>query len=144
MSVEKRFVVLIVDDDADDVFLARAAAQQAGIPVELISVENGEELYAYLGQKGRYAGVRRPDLILLDLNMPVVDGRQVLQELKKVNGEYRGIPIVVLTTSGSPDDVERCYAAGANSYMVKSADFNQLKSAMDNLLKYWFVTVYHP
>lgn len=144
MTVEKRFVVLIVDDDADDVFLARAAAQQAGIPVELISVENGEELYAYLGQQGRYAGVRVPDLILLDLNMPVVDGRQVLQELKKPGGEFRSIPIVVLTTSGSPDDVKRCYDAGANSYMVKSADFNQLKGAMDNLLKYWFVTVYHP
>ncbi|ABD79925.1 response regulator [Saccharophagus degradans] len=144
MSVDKRFVVLIVDDDADDVFLARAAAQQAGIPVELISVENGDELYGFLNQKGRYAGVRRPDLILLDLNMPVIDGRQVLQELKQPDGEFRSIPIVVHTTSGSPDDVKFCYEAGANSYLVKSADFNQLKSAMDNLLKYWFVTVYHP
>lgn len=94
MSVDKRFVVLIVDDDADDVFLARAAAQQAGIPVELISVENGDELYGFLNQKGRYAGVRRPDLILLDLNMPVIDGRQVLQELKQPDGEFRSIPIV--------------------------------------------------
>src|SRR5690606_28187333 len=106
---------LLADDDADDREFARAAWSQSGSQHELVFVEDGEELLRYLRQEGPYAGRPLPALVLLDLNMPRLDGREVLRELRD-DPELRRVPVVVLTTSSDPEDVALAYDLGARSY----------------------------
>jgi CheY-like chemotaxis protein len=138
--------ILMADDDADDRQLTREALEDARLINDIRFVENGEELLEYLRRQGRYsppAEAPRPGLILLDLNMPRKDGRTVLKEIKQ-DPDLRRIPVVVLTTSKSDEDVYRSYDLGVNSYIVKPVTFDALVDVLQTLEKYWFEIVELP
>jgi len=139
------FVILMADDDAEDCLLVRDAVEETGLPHLLRFVADGEELLEYLNRQGQYVDGRapRPDLILLDLNMPKKDGREVLRQLKSDPG-LRPIPVVVLTTSASEDDVAYCYEMGASSFVSKPATFRAWIDVVRNLCSYWFKLVTLP
>jgi CheY-like chemotaxis protein len=138
--------ILMADDDADDRQLTREALEDARLINDIRFVENGEELLDYLRRQGKYAPpaeTPRPGLILLDLNMPRKDGRTVLKELKQ-DPDLRTIPVVVLTTSKSDEDIYRSYDLGVNSYIVKPVTFEALVDILQTLEKYWFEIVELP
>lgn len=138
--------ILMADDDADDRQLTREALEDARLINDIRFVENGEELLDYLRRQGKYAPPTespRPGLILLDLNMPRKDGRTVLKELKQ-DPDLRTIPVVVLTTSKSDEDIYRSYDLGVNSYIVKPVTFEALVDILQTLEKYWFEIVELP
>lgn len=138
--------ILMADDDADDRQLTREALEDARLINDIRFVEHGEELLDYLRRSGKYAppaDAPRPGLILLDLNMPRKDGRVVLKELKQ-DPDLRAIPVVVLTTSKSDEDVYRSYDLGVNSYIVKPVTFEALVDILQTLEKYWFEIVELP
>jgi CheY-like chemotaxis protein len=116
--------VLLVEDDAGDVLLIREAFEHNTVPNTLEVVSDGVEAIAYLRRQGQYVNARRPDLILLDLNLPRKDGREVLAEIKQDPGLLR-IPVVVLTTSMAEEDVLRSYDLHANAYVTKPVDFDR-------------------
>lgn len=116
--------VLLVEDDPGDVLMTREAFAGAALTTNLHVVGDGEQALRFLRREGEYAAAPTPALILLDLNLPKVDGRQVLQVVKS-DRELQRIPIVVLTTSGAADDVLRSYALHANAYVTKPVDFDQ-------------------
>ena len=116
--------VLLVEDDPGDVLMTREAFADYKIHNELHVVDDGEQAMAFLRQEGDFAGRPRPDLVLLDLNLPRMDGREVLQAIK-TDPELASIPVVVLTTSESEDDVLRSYSLHANAYVTKPVDFTR-------------------
>jgi CheY-like chemotaxis protein len=142
----KPYVILMVDDDAEDCLLVRDALQEIRLEQDLRFVRDGEELFDYLYQRGEYENKRmapRPDMILLDLKMPKMDGREVLRAMKS-NPQFRRIPVVALTTSMSEDDVAFSYDMGVNSYVTKPVTFRALVDIMTVLSKYWFEVVELP
>lgn len=144
ISSFKGKVILMAEDDADDRLLARDALAECGLGEDLRFVENGEELLDYLLQRGKYdAQTPRPGLILLDLNMPVKDGREVLQEIKN-NTALRRIPVVVLTTSRADTDIDRIYNLGANSFITKPVRYDSLVQVMRAISNYWLKIVELP
>jgi CheY-like chemotaxis protein len=116
--------VLLVEDDPGDVLMTQEAFTEHKVRNNLTVVNDGVEALAYLRREGIYAGATRPDLILLDLNLPRKDGREVLAEIK-ADPDLRLIPVVVLTTSGAHDDVVGSYRLHANAYVTKPVDFEQ-------------------
>jgi CheY-like chemotaxis protein len=116
--------VLLVEDDPGDVLMTREAFEEHKIGNTLNVVSDGVEALAYLRREGQFAGAVRPDLILLDLNLPRRDGRQVLEEIKS-DEDLRKIPVVVLTTSQLDEDILRSYQLYANAYVTKPVDFEQ-------------------
>ena len=142
----KQNVIVMAEDDADDRLLVKDALQECKWDVDMRFVDNGEDLLDYLLRRGKYAqasNAPRPGLILLDLNMPRKDGREVLREIK-ASPELRRIPVVVLTTSRADTDIERIYELGANSFISKPVQFEGLVSLMQLLGRYWFDTVALP
>jgi CheY-like chemotaxis protein len=140
----KRKVILMAEDDADDRLLAKDALAECGLADDLRFVENGEELLDFLLQRGKYdAQTPRPGLILLDLNMPVKDGREVLKEIKS-NPALRQIPVIVLTTSRADTDIDGTYLLGANSYVTKPVRYESLVEVMRAICQYWLKTVELP
>jgi CheY-like chemotaxis protein len=139
--------ILICDDDEDDRMLTRHALEQAHISNSLQFVEDGEQLLDYLYQRGAYAGetgkAPRPGLILLDLNMPKMDGREALKVIKE-DKTLRDIPVVVLTTSQLDADIARSYQLGVNSFITKPVTFSGLVDAMSVLGRYWLEIVELP
>jgi CheY-like chemotaxis protein len=138
--------ILMADDDADDRQLTREALEDARLINDIRFVEHGDELLDYLRHQGKYAApaqAPRPGLILLDLNMPRKDGRTVLKEIKQ-DPDLRSIPVVVLTTSKSDEDIYRSYDLGVNSYIVKPVTFEALVDTLQTLEKYWFEIVELP
>ncbi len=138
--------ILVADDDADDRLMIKDALQENRLANDLRFVEDGEELMEYLHHRGRYMGSgksTRPGLILLDLNMPRMDGREALKEIK-CDPQLRGIPIVVLTTSKAEEDVFRTYNLGVNSFITKPVTFDALVSITRDLGRYWFEIVELP
>jgi CheY-like chemotaxis protein len=139
--------ILICDDDEDDRMLTQQALEDAHISNELRFVEDGEQLLDYLYQRGQFAGetgkAPRPGLILLDLNMPKMDGREALQRIKS-DATLIEIPVVVLTTSGLDADVIRSYRLGVNSFITKPVTFSGLVEAMNVLGRYWLEIVELP
>ncbi len=139
--------ILICDDDEDDRMLTQQALQEAHIANDLKFVEDGEELLDYLHQRGKYGGesglAPRPGLILLDLNMPKMDGRSALA-LIKADADLKEIPVVVLSTSSLDEDVVRSYKLGVNSFITKPVTFTGLVEAMHVLGKYWLEIVELP
>jgi CheY-like chemotaxis protein len=119
--------VLLVEDDPGDVLLIQEAFEFNKVHNNLNIVRDGEQALAYLRREGDYAGAARPDLVLLDLNLPRKDGREVLQEVKS-DEVLRTIPIVVLTTSEAEEDVLRSYQLHANAYVTKPVDFDRFVS----------------
>lgn len=138
--------ILLVEDNPDDVELTRIAFAEAKIANQLHVVGNGAEALDYLFARGDYAGRdgghEQPSLVLLDLNMPRMDGREVLQAIR-ADASTRSLPVVVLTTSTEPFDVEACYSLGANSYIRKPVDFGQFMWAVKQVGMYWLV-LNHP
>jgi len=139
--------ILICDDDDDDRALTRQALEDAHISNDLRFVEDGEQLLDYLYQRGEYSGetgaAPRPGLILLDLNMPKMDGREALQRIKE-DPTLVDIPIVILTTSGLDLDIIRSYQLGVNSFITKPVTFSGLVDAMNVLGRYWLEIVELP
>jgi CheY-like chemotaxis protein len=115
--------LLLVEDDPGDVLMTREALSEAKVLHHLHVVDNGESAMAFLGQHGEYADAPRPDLIFLDLNLPRLDGREVLG-LIKADPVLRSIPVVILTTSNAEEDVLKSYNLHANAYVTKPVDFN--------------------
>lgn len=139
-------VILLADDDEEDRMLARDALAEGRLTNALYSVTDGEDLLDYLKRRGKYAppaDAPRPGLILLDLNMPKMDGREALREIK-ADPELRQIPIVVLTTSKADEDIYRSYDSGASSFISKPVTFAGLVDLMKGLERYWFEIVDHP
>jgi two-component system response regulator len=131
--------ILIAEDDADDRFLLQTAFEEKGYHDKLEFVENGIELIAYLDERQQANGRQYPKFILLDLNMPKKDGREVLKELKE-HEVYRKIPIVIFTTTRNENEIRRCYEMGANTYIVKPASFNDLLNTIEQIRSYWLNT----
>ncbi|MFD0739701.1 response regulator [Lysobacter koreensis] len=137
--------ILLVEDNPDDVELTRLAFNEAKIANNLVVVGDGAQALDYLFARGAYAD-RSPDdlpsIVLLDLNLPKVDGREVLQAIRS-HEATRTLPVVVLTTSAEPFDVEASYALGVNSYIQKPVDFEQFVWAVKQVGLYWLV-LNHP
>ena len=142
----KTITLLLAEDDPDDRMLVRQALEKCRIANNLMVVEDGEDLMDYLHRRGRYADPKdspRPGLILLDLNMPRKDGREALREIKS-DHRLRDIPIIILTTSKTDEDVVRSYNLGVNSYIAKPVTFSALVGIMQAIGKYWFKIVELP
>jgi CheY-like chemotaxis protein len=135
--------ILMADDDAEDRMLTEEAFRESRLSNDLRFVENGVELLDYLNRRNGYADAPRPGLILLDLNMPKMDGREALHEMKKVP-RIRRIPVVVLTTSESEEDILRTYELGVSSYITKPVTFEGLVQVTRDLSHYWFEIVELP
>ncbi len=138
--------ILMAEDDPDDRLLTREALVENRLLNGLLFVEDGEELLDYLHGCGQYAApasAPRPDLILLDLNMPRKDGREALAEIKAAP-DLRRIPIVVLTTSKAEEDILRSYDLGVSGFITKPVTFEGLVQAMKAVARYWFQIVELP
>jgi CheY-like chemotaxis protein len=132
--------LLYAEDDPDDRLLADLAHRDSGADTPLVFVADGEEALEYLRGTGRHtdrAGVMKPGVVLLDLNMPGIDGRETLRIIR-ADALLRRIPVVILTTSSAEEDIAASYDAGANTYIVKPAAFSGLVRLFDRLCGYWF------
>ena len=133
-----KLFILIAEDDADDRFLFKTAFEEKGFEDDIEFVENGIELLKFLyAIEEKQPGDRQyPSFILLDLNMPKKDGREVLKEIKQ-HPEFKKIPVVVFTTTNSENEIRRCYELGANTYVVKPVSFDSLLKVVEEIRKYW-------
>ena len=137
--MSKRFI-LVAEDDADDRYLLKTALAETGIKEDVTYVENGVELINYLNTLSEENGeINYPKFILLDLNMPKMDGREVLK-MMKANEAYRKIPVIVFSTTKNQLEVKRCYDLGANSYVVKPVSYDTLVETIREICTYWFNT----
>lgn len=129
--------ILLVEDNPDDVELTRIAMLDAGISADLSVVADGFEALQFLRQEEPWGHAERPDLILLDLNLPQLDGRELLRIVKS-DADLCAIPVVVLTTSVDRNDVQAAYESHANSFISKPADFDEYVNALRSLRDFWF------
>ncbi len=129
-------VILLVEDNPGDVRLIQEALLHRGSTNRLEAVRDGAEALAYLRREGQYAQAVRPDLMLLDLNLPKVNGREVLAEIKN-DGRLRRIPVVILTASRAEDDLQQAYDLHANCYIVKPNDFDQMIATVAAIETFW-------
>lgn len=143
LSRSRAAEVLLVEDNGDDVELMKIGFKRAKFAVNLNHVANGEECMAFLRKEGVYAAAPTPDLVLLDLNMPRMDGREVLEEIAR-DERLKHLPIVILTTSDAPEDVLSSYKLRCSSYIVKPVDFEQFSKVVHGIAEYWFTLVVLP
>jgi CheY-like chemotaxis protein len=139
----KPIEILMAEDSPSDVLMTREAMDQAKISNHLHVVQDGVEAMQFLRRAGRYADAPRPDLILLDLNMPRKNGREVLEELKG-DPLLRHIPVTVLTMSQDEEDVLRAYRLYANCYITKPVDFDSFVDVVKSIEQFWFSVVTLP
>jgi chemotaxis family two-component system response regulator Rcp1 len=132
--------ILLVEDSPTDVLLAKEALEYSKIANNLHTVPDGVEALAFLRREGKYQDAPRPGLILLDLNLPKKDGREVLAEIKS-DEKLKRIPVVVLTTSKSEADVLKAYGLHANCYIVKPVDFEKFAEVVRSIENFWFSVV---
>ncbi len=135
--------VLLVEDDIAHQVLTKKAFMSVGLSCCMSVTNNGEEAMAFLYKEAPFFDVKRPDLILLDLNMPKMDGYEVLRTIKN-DPDLAQIPVVILSTSNNPNDVQACYAQHANSFLQKHVDMKRFIKAVDVLKQYWFEQVLLP
>ena len=138
--------ILLVEDSADDAVLTIRALTKSGFTNKLHHVKDGAEALDFIYRKGIYASrniKENPKLILLDLKMPKVSGIQVLEKIKS-DTRLKSIPVVILTSSREDPDIEKCYALGANSYIVKPVDSNNFFHAIENIGMYWMILSQSP
>ena len=140
---EREIEILLVEDNPADARLTSEALREANVQNRLSHFDDGEEALAFLRQQGKYAGAQRPDLILLDLNLPRKDGREVLAEIK-ADQRLRRIPVVVLTTSQAQEDVLRAYNLNANCYVSKPMDLDQFIKVVATIKEFWLTIVKLP
>lgn len=135
--------VLLVEDNPGDAQLTRIALEDSKISIHLNVVEDGVEAMAFLRKQEKYAKVSHPDIILLDLNLPRKDGREVLAEIKG-DENLKRIPVVVLTTSQAEEDILKAYNLYANCYITKPVDFDQFVKIVQSIENFWFAIVKLP
>ena len=135
--------ILLVEDSPADVRLTREALKEAKVLNALHVVQDGIAALAFLRKQGQYAASPRPDLILLDLNLPKKDGREVLAEIKQ-DEDLKRIPVVVLTTSRAEEDIVRSYDLHANAYVTKPVDLAQFLKVIQSLEEFWLAVVTLP
>lgn len=143
-SIHKKMVdILLVEDNPGDARLAEEAMKEAKVRNKLYVVKDGVEAMAFLRREGPYAAMPRPDLILLDLNLPRKDGREVLAEIKQ-DPSLRRIPVVVLTTSQADEDVVKSYDLRVNCYIAKPVDLEQFMKVIKAIDDFWLTIVKLP
>ena len=135
--------ILVVEDDLGDVELIKESLKMSKFKVVLSHVFDGQECMEYLRKQGKYKAVNKPDVILLDLNLPKKDGRQVLAEMKS-DPTLKTIPVVILTTSDNEVDIYKTYELGANCFVTKPVDFQQIKKIVNEIAEFWFTVVRLP
>jgi chemotaxis family two-component system response regulator Rcp1 len=135
--------ILLVEDSPADTELAQEVLREAKIANRVHAVDNGDDAIAFVRRQGRFADQPRPDLVLLDLNLPGRDGREVLEEMK-ADPELRTIPVIVLTTSGEHADVERAYSSYVNAYITKPLDLDAFTSVAQSIEDFWLTIVRLP
>jgi two-component system response regulator len=142
-AVLKNIEILLVEDSQSDVIITREAFKEAKLLNTLHVVNDGVQALEFLRQQGIYASAPRPDLILLDLNLPRKNGREILAEVKE-DPKFRTIPIVILTTSSADEDIVKAYALHANCYVVKPIGFDNFLKAVQSIQSFWFSVVALP
>jgi len=145
-AIEQPPLLLIIEDSNEDFEAFQRYARRSPLTIPIYRCVNGDDALAFLYRTGRYADPQsapRPGLILLDLNLPGTDGREVLRKIKQ-DEILKLIPVVIFTTSNDPKDIKACYGQGVNSYIVKPMDFNRLKRSIQILIDYWFDTTILP
>jgi CheY-like chemotaxis protein len=142
-NTSNRFVVLLVEDEPADVHLTKMAFKESRLLVDVQDVGDGVEALSFLLREGRYSDAPKPDLILLDLNMPRMDGKTFLKRIKQFEA-FSHIPVVVLTTSAAEIDILESYDLGCAGYVTKPVDLEQFLSAIRNVEDYWLTLVKLP
>jgi DNA-binding response OmpR family regulator len=135
--------VLLVEDNPGDAHLTRDTLEQSKLLIQIAVAVDGEDALDYLLARGDYAGVAIPDLIVLDLNLPRLSGREVLAEMK-LHERLRGIPVVVLTSSDAEKDVVMSYELGASCYVTKPVGLEAFKAIVKSIESFWFTVVKLP
>lgn len=141
--VSRPIQVLLVEDDPGDVRLTQEALKRSKLLVMMTVVNDGEQALRFLRRQEPYAGAVRPDLVLLDLNLPKVDGREVLAAAK-ADPELRAIPVVILTTSSADADILKAYGLGGNCYITKPVGFEEFSRIVRAIEEFWFEVVKLP
>jgi chemotaxis family two-component system response regulator Rcp1 len=142
-EISKNIEILLVEDNPADIRLAQEAFKDAKVHNILYTVGDGVEAMAFLRRQGKYADVGRPDLILLDLNLPKKDGREVLAEIK-TDEHLKLIPVVILTVSKDEEDILKTYNLHANCYITKPIDFEQFMKVVKSIEEFWLTIVKLP
>ena len=145
-AIERPWVLLVIEDSNEDFEAFQRYARQSPLPILIYRCVDGDDALAFLYRTGRYTDPQsapRPGLILLDLNLPGTDGREVLRKIKQ-DETLKLVPVIIFTTSNNPRDIEACYRQGVNSYIVKPMDFTRLKHNIQILIDYWFDTTILP
>ena len=142
-EISKNIEILLVEDNPADIRLAQEAFKDAKVHNILYTVGDGVEAMAFLRRQGKYADVARPDLILLDLNLPKKDGREVLAEIK-TDEHLKLIPVVILTVSKDEEDILKTYNLHANCYITKPIDFEQFMKVVKGIEEFWLTIVKLP
>ena len=140
---EQSKIILLVEDNKADIRLIEEALKNSAISYQMMTVRDGMAAMAYLRQEGEYATAVRPDLIVLDLNLPKKDGREVLAEIK-TDPQFNRIPVIVLTTSRNEDDIHQSYELNANCFITKSRNLPQLFTIVKRIEEFWLSTVTLP
>jgi CheY-like chemotaxis protein len=143
MNAARSVEILLVEDNPGDVDLTRETLRDSKLLNHMSVMNNGVEAMAYLRREGKYAEATRPDLILLDLNLPKKDGREVLAEVK-ADDQLRRIPVVVLTTSSAEQDILQTYDLHANCYITKPVNLDQFSAVVRAIEEFWFTIVKLP
>ena len=145
-TIEQPPLLLVIEDSNEDFEALQRYIRRSPLTIPIYHCVDGDDALAFLDRTGRYADPQsapRPGLILLDLNLPGTDGREVLRKIKQ-DETLKLIPVVVFTTSNNPKDIEACYRQGVNSYIIKPMDFNRLKRSIQIFIDYWFDTTVLP
>lgn len=144
MAITGRFVeILLVEDNEGDVGLIEEVFEEVRVRNILHVATDGEEAILFLHGEGKFTGSPRPDIILIDLNLPKKDGREILKEIK-IDDNLKSIPVVVLTTSGAEKDILRAYELHANAYITKPLDFDRFINVIEYIAKFWLEIVKLP
>lgn len=143
MSADARKTILLIEDNRGDIRLIQEALKSTAAQCDVVTARDGVEAMAYLRQDGEFSGTIRPDLILLDLNLPRKDGREVLAEIK-ADASLKHIPIIVLTTSRNEEDISKSYDLHVNCYISKSRNLSQLFKIVRGIEEFWLETATLP
>ena len=141
--MKNELIILLVEDNEGDIVLTVEALKMANITNRIIVVRDGEEALGYLHREGQYTNAEQPDLILLDINLPRIDGKEVLARIKN-DDKLKIIPVVILTTSDSENDIMESYNNHANCYITKPVDFNKFMQVVHMIKDFWITLVKLP
>ena len=141
--MKKEVIILLVEDNEGDIVLTVEALREAKIHNKVVVVRDGEEALSYLYREGKYTDAEMPDIIFLDINLPRIDGKEVLTKIKN-DDRLKFIPVVILTTSDSENDIMESYSNHANCYITKPVDFNKFLQVVNMIKDFWITLVRLP